>query len=120
MSTGGGAPCFFNNMDWMNRTGITMYLRAHPGEIAPRLENQREERPLLREIKKEELETVIARRIAGREQFYLQAQLVMEHNYLTVEQLLEALRNRSEEHTSELQSIMRTSYAIICMTKENN
>src|SRR3546814_1463808 len=44
MSTGGGAPCFFNNMDWMNRTGITMYLRAHPGEIARRLENQREER----------------------------------------------------------------------------
>ncbi|HEY9561733.1 MAG TPA: shikimate kinase [Anseongella sp.] len=95
MSTGGGAPCFFNNMDWMNRTGITMYLRAHPGEIARRLENQREERPLLREIQKEELETVIARRIAGREQFYLQAQLVMEHNDLTVEHLLEALRNHS-------------------------
>src|SRR3546814_1794361 len=98
MSTGGGAPCFFNNMDWMNRTGITMYLRAHPGEIARRLENQREERPLLREIQKEELETVIARRIAGREQFYLQ---------------------RSEEHTSELQSLMRISYAVFCLKKKN-
>src|SRR3546814_19691193 len=52
MSTGGGAPCFFNNMDWMNRTGITMYLRAHPGEIASTMENQSAERHQLRQIKK--------------------------------------------------------------------
>src|SRR3546814_3230123 len=27
------------------------------------------------------------------------------------------LRDRSEEHTSELQSLMRTSYAVFCLTK---
>src|SRR3546814_1570516 len=27
---------------------------------------------------------------------------------------------RSEEHTSELQSLMRTSYAVFCLTKNNN
>src|SRR3546814_4726908 len=29
-------------------------------------------------------------------------------------------RYRSEEHTSELQSLMRTSYAVFCLKKKNN
>src|SRR3546814_2918692 len=30
------------------------------------------------------------------------------------------LRGRSEEHTSELQSLMRISYAVFCLTKKKN
>src|SRR3546814_17915216 len=30
------------------------------------------------------------------------------------------LRNRSEEHTSELQSLMRNSYAVFCLKKKKN
>src|SRR3546814_6207463 len=30
-----------------------------------------------------------------------------------------AIAGRSEEHTSELQSLMRTSYAVFCLTKKN-
>ncbi|MFS8615592.1 MAG: shikimate kinase [Solitalea sp.] len=92
MATGGGAPCFFDNMDWMNRQGITMYLRARAEEIARRLENERSQRPLLRDIEKQDLVGVIRERIAGREKFYLQAKLVMEHDNLTVDLLLEALQ----------------------------
>lgn len=92
MATGGGAPCFFDNMDWMNREGTTMYLRARPEEIARRLEHEREQRPLLRQIKKEELAEVIGQRIIIREKFYMQAQLVVENNNLTVEQLLKVLK----------------------------
>src|SRR3546814_2747588 len=33
---------------------------------------------------------------------------------------LDALRRRSEEHTSELQSLMRISYAVFCLTKNKN
>src|SRR3546814_2972693 len=29
-------------------------------------------------------------------------------------------RNRSEEHTSELQSLMRISYAVFCLKKKND
>src|SRR3546814_20165071 len=31
----------------------------------------------------------------------------------------QAFRSRSEEHTSELQSLMRTSYAVFCLKKKN-
>src|SRR3546814_1494080 len=34
--------------------------------------------------------------------------------------LLQYTRKRSEEHTSELQSLMRTSYAVFCLKKKNN
>src|SRR3546814_12607214 len=32
---------------------------------------------------------------------------------------LDTVANRSEEHTSELQSLMRNSYAVFCMKKKN-
>src|SRR3546814_2914011 len=35
-----------------------------------------------------------------------------------IEQLKQT--GRSEEHTSELQSLMRISYAVFCLTKKNN
>src|SRR3546814_9485411 len=36
----------------------------------------------------------------------------------TLQQELESLEQRSEEHTSELQSLMRTSYAVFCLKKK--
>src|SRR3546814_5957388 len=33
---------------------------------------------------------------------------------------LKAAQGRSEEHTSELQSLMRISYAVFCLKKKNN
>lgn len=92
MATGGGAPCFYDNMDWMNREGLTVYLRAQPEEIARRLEDQRQQRPLLRTVKKEDLAGFIGQRIAQREGFYMQAQIVLEGNDLTPQQLLDSLK----------------------------
>src|SRR3546814_7587842 len=34
--------------------------------------------------------------------------------------ILHHLLDRSEEHTSELQSLMRISYAVFCLKKKNN
>src|SRR3546814_5660281 len=36
------------------------------------------------------------------------------------EKLLQLGHRRPEEHTSELQSLMRTSYAVVCLKKKNN
>lgn len=37
IATGGGAPCFFDNIDFMNRTGITIFLNIDPDILASRL-----------------------------------------------------------------------------------
>ncbi|MDD4799660.1 MAG: shikimate kinase, partial [Proteiniphilum sp.] len=47
ISTGGGAPCFFDNMEVMNRAGITIYIQAFPEELAARLRASKTVRPLL-------------------------------------------------------------------------
>src|SRR3546814_9780599 len=38
---------------------------------------------------------------------------------LQVPRLVRCCRHRSEEHTSELQSLMRISYAVFCLKKKN-
>lgn len=74
ISTGGGAPCFFDNMDFMNANGITVYLRLTPGELAGRLESlHANKRPLLANRKGEELQQFIAQGLAAREPYYSRA-----------------------------------------------
>lgn len=80
LSTGGGAPCFFDNMDWMNRTGITVYLQADPNIIAARLLPEKMHRPLIRPISDEELPAAIAERLKTREPVYRQARLIIDNN----------------------------------------
>jgi len=76
ISTGGGAPCFFDNMDFMNSQGLTVYLKLTPEELKDRLENSHaNKRPLLAERKGNELLQFITEGLAKREPFYLQAAL---------------------------------------------
>ncbi|WP_345949468.1 shikimate kinase [Mucilaginibacter sp. PAMB04274] len=91
VSTGGGLPCFFDNLDWMNANGTTLYIKLSPKALASRLENSREERPLLRDKHGDELVSFIADKLAEREKFYLRAQVVAEGISLTAEKVVELL-----------------------------
>jgi shikimate kinase len=77
ISTGGGAPCFFDNMQYMNERGMTVYLKWSAKELANRLQaDNSNKRPLLARLKGEELEAFIAEGLAKREAIYLQADAV--------------------------------------------
>jgi len=60
VSTGGGLPCFFDNIGWMNAHGKTIYIKLSPKTLADRLEKEKEERPLLRQHHGEALVAFIA------------------------------------------------------------
>lgn len=76
ISTGGGAPCFFDNIDFMNARGLTVYLKLSTEELANRLAHSREgKRPLLADKKGEDLIQFISEGLASRERFYLKAAL---------------------------------------------
>ncbi len=76
ISTGGGAPCFFNNMDEMNARGTTIYINLSTAELAARLKTTNlKKRPILANLGNDELEEFIASAIAKREFYYNQAQL---------------------------------------------
>ena len=74
ISTGGGAPCFFDNIKYMNIHGISIYLKLSPEQLAERLEESHaNKRPLLAGRKGEELLRFIREGLTIREPFYSQA-----------------------------------------------
>lgn len=74
VSTGGGAPCYFDNMEWMNKNGHTVYLTMPHQALANRLANsKRHKRPLIKDLSEEEILRLIEERMQQREPFYSQA-----------------------------------------------
>ena len=73
IATGGGAPCFFDNIDLMNRTGKTIYLNIHLKILASRLLKSKTERPLIKGKSREELIEFIDETLRKRNEFYKQA-----------------------------------------------
>jgi len=74
ISTGGGTPCFFDNMKYINDHGISVYLKLPAEVLTKRLEESHaNKRPLLSERKGEELLMFIKEGLSIREPFYSQA-----------------------------------------------
>lgn len=78
LSCGGGTPCFFDNMDYMNSLGETLYLKASPEVLAQHLRMGRTERPLIKGKTPEELEQYIKESLAVREPFYSKAKHIVD------------------------------------------
>lgn len=76
VATGGGLPCYFDNMDWMNENGVTVYLEMTPPQLLSRLHN-REKRPLLKGMDDEQLLHFIENKLEERNSFYRKAKLVI-------------------------------------------
>jgi len=73
IATGGGAPCFFDNIDLMNDSGKTIYMNIHPAILADRLLSSKTERPLIKGKSREELVAFIDETLKKRNEFYSQA-----------------------------------------------
>ena len=91
VATGGGLPCFFENMDWMNAKGQTCYLQMTPTQLASRLGN-REKRPLLKGMNDEKLLTFIENKLQERDPFYTKAKVIVDAFNLDAEMLEERLK----------------------------
>ena len=78
ISTGGGLPCFFDNMDLMNQSGITIYLKSSVDELTNRLNFDKQKRPLIKDKSPEELRDFVETNLIKREQFYSRAKIVFD------------------------------------------
>lgn len=74
ISTGGGTPCFFDNMEYMNAQGATVFLDVPVDVLFRRLQGATRQRPILQGKTDEELRTFIAEALAGRMPHYARAQ----------------------------------------------
>lgn len=77
ISCGGGTPCFFDNMAWMNAQGITIWLDTPVDTILYRLQRKPHKRPLLTGLETDEQWLAfIERKFEERRPFYSRAQIV--------------------------------------------
>ena len=70
ISTGGGTPCFFDNIEYMNAHGQTVFLDVHPDVLFRRLRVATQQRPILQGKTDEELRTFICEALAKRAPHY--------------------------------------------------
>ena len=97
ISSGGGTPCFFDNMEYMNAQGDTVYLKASPEVLCAHLRMGKTRRPLLEGKTPEELLGFVTEQLARREQYYLAARHVLDvdllDNYEKIKVSVERLRS---------------------------
>ncbi len=92
ISTGGGTACYFDNMDWMNQHGLTVFMRVSPASAVDRVLHSHHKRPLVRGKSEEELMEYVNWHYASRMPFYEQARITVKSENLDLESLLERIK----------------------------
>ncbi len=87
IATGGGTPCFFDNMNLMNQNGITIWLNDSLENICERLENHKAERPLIAHESNTHLKNTIAKLYHERLPFYNQAKYSLTRIEISIDYL---------------------------------
>lgn len=82
ISCGGGTPCFFDNMAYMNQQGDTVYLKASPEILYKHLKMGKSVRPLLLNKTPEEVQVFITEQLANREPYYSRAKYTVNVNLM--------------------------------------
>jgi shikimate kinase len=91
LATGGGAPCFFDNMAWMNKQGITIWLDEPLPVIAERLAPEKAHRPLIAKLSASELLSFLEKQRVERLPFYSAAHIHLQDETITSDSFKKAL-----------------------------
>ena len=89
MACGGGTPCYFNNIDYMNNNGTTVWLNTRLDVLFNRLLQEKESRPLLKSLTDAQLKQFILKKFSERRIYYEQANLVIEESEASVDLLIQ-------------------------------
>ena len=91
LSCGGGTPCFFNNIEFMKKSGKVLWLNTSVDVMKERLLKERKSRPLIRDISDEELRRYIIRKLTERKMYYEQADVMVNEESISLEELIRVL-----------------------------
>ena len=86
IATGGGTPCFFDNMEYMKENGNVVYLNCSHKELFERLKIYKATRPLLKDKSDEEIKEFIENSLPKREPFYNNASIIIDADPLSTEE----------------------------------
>ena len=88
LATGGGTPCFNNNISWMNKTGLTVWLNDSVENIFERLKSEKENRPAIKNLSDIEIEKFIYQKLVERNEYYSQSKIQLEENGINEKNML--------------------------------
>lgn len=104
MACGGGTPCYFDNMEAMNNSGITIFLEASTPVLIQRLQLQNDARPLMSGKSDDEIEEKVLTQLCQRLPHYMEAKLKWHGDDLENEQ---QINSNVEEFVSSYPSLFR-------------
>lgn len=91
VATGGGTPCHFDNMDFILKSGKSLYLEADAKFLYSRLKHVKDSRPVISDVKDSELEKFIEQTLAKRQPFYARANARISAVNCNVDKIISAL-----------------------------
>jgi shikimate kinase len=92
ISTGGGAPCYNDNMSFMLNTGLTIYLKMTPDQLFDRLAGATDLRPLVKNFDNDQLRGFIEEKLKMREEWYSMAEVTVDGMDLDANTLLSLIK----------------------------
>lgn len=93
ISTGGGMPCYKNNMVLLKKTGCVIYLQHPPGQLANRLYHAKKSRPLIEGKTLDAIQSLIHFKLNERELYYKQADYILAPDSQTIDRILSLINN---------------------------
>ncbi|MBP5541799.1 MAG: shikimate kinase [Bacteroidales bacterium] len=99
VATGGGTPCYADNMDWINLHGVSVHLDASLSCLLERAGRSRHARPLLAEMEAAEREAYMRRQLEERMPVYTRALLRLEADNPDIQDFVKALDARGQNVT---------------------
>lgn len=91
MACGGGTPCFYNNIDYIKKSGISIWINCSIQCLHSRLVKEKEKRPLINELTDEQLRSFIIKKYGDRKIYYSQASIILNEDNVTLDKLLEKI-----------------------------
>ncbi len=102
MSTGGGTPCFYNNMELINKSGNSIYIKLDSESIVARLLQSKRKRPLIQNLKNDELLAFVQQRLNQREPFYNSAKYIIDTSHKKIKNILDEMIHFIENSNKSL------------------
>ena len=91
MACGGGTPCYFNNIDYMNHSGTTVWINTQPEILFNRLIKEMDKRPLIKDLSEEQLRNYIYKKMADRNIYYEQAKIKVNEEPVQLDILIQKI-----------------------------
>ncbi len=91
MATGGGTPCFFNNIDYLKKNGLSIWINTSVDVLYNRLLVDSDKRPLIKNLTDIELRDFISKKFSDRKIFYQQAELIIDDELIKLNEFVEKI-----------------------------